>query len=169
MASNPTMDKFAAMLHYMISKCGGKPDVGGAVLCKLCYFSDFDHYELYERSLTGAQYVHLEQGPVPLSFQSVLDYLVVQRRIGVTQEIHEDGMRDRYRSLRLPDTDMFTKDELDVMDSVIERYSDMNAEEIGEISCRDIPLAITEMGEALDYEAVFYRDETMSVREYDSD
>ena len=94
---------------------------------------------------------------------------MVQKKIGATYEIYKGKGQDKYHSLKLPDTDMFTKEELDVIDAVIERYSDKNAKEISEISHRDTPWIITEMGEPLDYEAVFYRDETMSVRNYDSD
>ena len=53
-----------------------------------------------------------------------------------------------------------------MIDDVIARYSDKNATDISAISHRDTPWIIADDGGSLDYEAVFYRDDDMSVRDY---
>lgn len=49
--------KFKETLLYLLTRAGGKPNVGETVLCKLLYFIDFDHYEKYEERLVGADVV----------------------------------------------------------------------------------------------------------------
>ena len=65
MIGEADMDKFTNMLHHIIHRCGDRPDAEKGVLCRLCYFCDFDHYELYERNLTGVTYIRLPRGPEP--------------------------------------------------------------------------------------------------------
>ncbi len=51
------VQKFKETLLYLLTRVGGKPNVGETVLYKLLYFIDFDYYERYEEQLVGATYV----------------------------------------------------------------------------------------------------------------
>ena len=62
-----------------------------------------------------------------------------------------------------PDTSMFSKEELDSIDSAIERYGHLWAHEISDISHLDTPWRIADMYDVIDYEAVFYRTKATSV------
>jgi uncharacterized phage-associated protein len=53
-----------------------------------------------------------------------------------------------------------------MIDSVLDRLSDMNAAEISDYSHRDVPWLTTKQGEIIDYESVFYRTKPYSVRTY---
>ncbi len=53
--------KFKEVLLYLLTRVGGKPNVGETVLYKLLYFIDFDHYEKYEEQLRGG---HLREAGV---------------------------------------------------------------------------------------------------------
>ena len=50
-------EKFKAMIHYIISRCESKDNFARVVLYKLLYFSDFDNYEIYEKSISGETYI----------------------------------------------------------------------------------------------------------------
>jgi len=162
-------EKFKAMLHYIISKCGSKPNVGKTVLYKLCYFSDFDFYELYETKMTGATYVHYPNGPAPQPFMEAVSSLVEAKLIRVDTADYMGREQQKFISLKEPDMSSFSKEEIAAIDSAIERYSGYNASQISEISHKDTPWAITGLYEPLDYEAVFYRDVDLSVRTYDDE
>ncbi len=70
----------------------------------------------------------------------------------------------RYLALREPDLSVLDGRELQTIDEVLCRLSDMNAAKIADYSHRDVPwLAATE-GEVLDYESVFYRSREYSAR-----
>ena len=45
-------------------------------LFKLLYFSDFDNYEIYEKSISGETYIRKRMRPVPSHFTSAIDELI---------------------------------------------------------------------------------------------
>ena len=53
-----------------------------------------------------------------------------------------------------------------MIDSVLDKLSDMNATEISNYSHEDVPWLTTETGKIIDYESVFYRTKPYSVRTY---
>ena len=63
-------EKFKAMIHYIISRHQFKDNLGRVVLFKLLYFSDFDNYEIYEKSISGETYLGKRMGPVPSHFST---------------------------------------------------------------------------------------------------
>lgn len=166
-----SVDKFASMVHYIIDKCGHKGNVGKTVLYKLCYFSDFDYYELYEEHLTGVRYFKNAHGPAPNfnDYVAAIDKLERAGAIAVYQDEYYNRPQKHYVSLRKPDMSIFTENEVKVIDSVIDRLSDKSAKDISAWSHEDTPWRIAENGEELDYEAVFYRSPKTSVRIYDED
>ena len=81
--------------------------------------------------------------------------------------VYADMSQFRYNSLNEPEID-FTEDELDVIDAVIEKLSNMNATQISEYSHGDMPWRAAEDYEIMKYSFVFYRDPKYRVRKYDS-
>ena len=61
-------EKFEQTLLYILTKIGGKPNIGQTVLYKLLYFIDFDYYEKFEEQLIGAKYIKNHYGPTPVMF-----------------------------------------------------------------------------------------------------
>ncbi len=167
MSGDANMSRFTNMLHYIIHECGDKPDVGKTALYKLCYFSDFNYYELYERKLTGVTYLRLPHGPAPtVAFDTAISNLAVAGKVSSYTGGYKGRERIRYRSSASPDMSAFSSEEIAVIDDVIARYSDRNATDISGISHQDTPWIIADDNGPLDYEAVFYRDDDMSVRDY---
>ena len=54
------LEKYKAVIHYIIDKCSLKDNVERTVLQKLLYFSDFDHYEIFDDKCPGL--AHIECG-----------------------------------------------------------------------------------------------------------
>lgn len=160
-------EKFKGMLHYIISRCGCNANVGRTVIFKLLYFSDFDFYELYEKSLSGEKYVHKSQGPVPFHFHEAKNELLNEGKIKEEKELVINFPRYRYSSLEQVDMSLFDDNEIDVINNTINKMAHMLSGQISDYSHGDIPWRLTNEGEELDYESVFYRDPEYSVREYD--
>src|SRR5581483_3120995 len=57
--------KFKQMILYFSHKCVGDPHFGVIKLNKLLFLSDFYTYAKTMNSISGATYVHLENGPAP--------------------------------------------------------------------------------------------------------
>ncbi len=160
-------DKFKNVLHYIISKCGLKDNVGKDIIFKLLYFSDFNFFELYEKSLTNESYRKLPRGPVPIHFDLAISELKDEGKINVETKKPTSGMWvQRYVSLKGLSSDLNPR-ELSAIDEVISRLGDMDASQISEYSHGDMPWRATEDGGIMDYGFVFYRDPQYVKRVYD--
>jgi transcriptional regulator with XRE-family HTH domain len=162
------LDKFREVLLYILNKVGAKPNIGETVLYKLLYFMDFDYYERYEEQLIGATYKKNHYGPTPLEFRKIVDRMLGKEIIEVKDK-YFGYPRRKYLPLRKPDLSKLKGNEIQVVDNVLERLSDMNAAQISDYSHNDVPWLTTEEGKIIGYEAVFYRTPPYSVRVYDED
>lgn len=163
-------EKFKQVLHYIIHRCGHLENVGKTVLFKMLYFSDFNYYELQEKSITGETYVKLPLGPGPTHFDKIIEALKKEGKIK-EERIKTPSGRIQFKFLCLvqPEKSLMTVDEKDVIDKNIEILSKFTATQISAYSHGDIPYRATKDGEDIDYELVFYRDPIFSVREYPND
>ena len=127
-------EKFKMVLHYIIYKCGFKNTVGRTVLHKLLYFSDFNHYELYNESITNESYRKMERGPVPIHFEEAISQLVDEGKVRLGKRKLPCGKTmNRYFAVEAPEIEL-NQDELDVIDQVIKYLSHMNGKQIGEVT-----------------------------------
>ena len=161
------VDKFKDVLLYILEKCAGKPNVGETLLYKLLYFSDFNYYENYEEHLTGAEYRKLPFGPVPQRFDSIINQMITSKMIERFKTEYHGYPQTRYIPLAKSNLTTLKASEKDVIDKVIEQYSDWSASAISEYSYKDMPWLASKEGEIIDYELAFYREYPYSVRTYD--
>ncbi len=161
------IEKFKEVLFYIIYSCKDKPNVGKTMICKLLYYSDFNHYEPYEEQMIGETYLKFEHGPVPKHFNQILDELkksnlVLEKAIQVV-----DFPRIKYIPCITPSLKILHQREKKVIDNVMDQLLNKSAKDISEYSHNDIPWRVTEPNEVIDYELAFYREEPYTVREYD--
>lgn len=156
-------EKFKAMLHYIIERCQSKDNFDRALLCGLLYFSDFDYYEKYEEPISGETYLKKGSGPVPSHFNDAVADLV---SVGKIDETSEMVINHKYSSLSEPDVNSLSSRELQTIDDAINRIAHLHCSEVSKYSHGDIPWRLAGDDEALDYEAVFYRNPEYSVRDY---
>ncbi|MCD4726231.1 MAG: SocA family protein [Pirellulales bacterium] len=152
---------------YILEKCAGKPNVGETLLYKLLYFSDFNYYEIYEEHLSGAEYRKLPYGPVPQKLDSVIQQMIKNKQLQRLKTDYHGYPQTRYIPLTKPNLSNLNASEKDVIDKVIDQYSDWSAAAISDYSHNDMPWLASKDGEAIDYELVFYREAPYSVRNYD--
>lgn len=162
------LGKFKEVLLYILSKVGGKPNVGETVLYKLLYFIDFDFYEKFEEQLIGATYIKNHFGPTPVEFKVIVDSMVAKGELVKVESKYFNHLQKKYLPVREPDlTKLKDARELRHIDEVIARLGDKNATELSEYSHEDTPWIVAKENQPLDYEAVFYRTPKTSVRNYD--
>ncbi|MCQ9205743.1 MAG: DUF4065 domain-containing protein [Omnitrophica bacterium] len=159
------LGKFKEVLLYVLNKVGSKPNIGETVLYKLLYFIDFDFYEKYEEQLIGASYIKNHYGPTPVEFKEIIKEMKDKDLVEVENQYFQYPQR-KYLPLRPPDLSLLKANEVKVIDEILERLSDMNANQISEYSHGDVPWQTTDDGEIIDYESVFYRTMPYSVRKY---
>jgi len=160
------LNKFREILIYILNKVGSRPNIGESVIYKLLYFIDFDFYEKYEAQLIGATYIKNHYGPTPVEFKKIVDKMIVDNDIIKVQNNYFDYPQTKYLPLRKANLSELRADEVELIDSVLNKLSDMNASQISEYSHNDVPWLTTKNGKIIDYESVFYRTPLYSVREY---
>jgi len=163
------LKKFKEVLLYVLSKVGGRPNVGEAVIYKLLYFIDFDFYEKFEEQLMGATYIKNHYGPTPVEFKVITDEMIKNGEIVKIENEYFNYPQKKYLAVRRPNLDVLSGREIEHIDEVLARLADKNANEMKNYSHEDIPWKAAEDGKPLSYESVLYRDERYSVRNYDDE
>lgn len=165
------LKKFREVLLYILRKVGGKPNIGMTALYKLLYFIDFDYYEKYEEQLMGLIYIKNKHGPTPIVFKKVIDEMIEQGELEIFKSNYYQFPQTKYmiNPEVEPDLSILNGQEKNHIDNELQRLSDMTATQLSELSHRDVPWISAKDGQALDYEAVFYRTHETSVRDYSND
>lgn len=160
------LQKFKEVLLYILNKVGSKPNIGETVIYKLLYFIDFDFYEKYEEQLIGATYKKNQYGPTPIQFAKIVEQMVKKGEIEKVKSDYFSYPQTKYLPRVKPDLTKFKANEIEVIDDVLNRLSDMNGSQISAYSHSDVPWVTTGDGEVIEYESVFYRTLPYSVRAY---
>ena len=161
------LNKFKNILLYILEKTAGKANVGETVLYKLLYFSDFNYYEMYEEHLSGAEYRKLPYGPVPQKLDLIISQMIDKQAIKRISVDYHGYPQKRYLPLVKPNLSVLKATEKDVIDRVVDHFSDWSATSISDFSHGDIPWLASKDGETIDYELVFYREAPYTVRNYE--
>lgn len=161
------VEKFKEVFLYILNKVGSRPNIGETVIYKLLYFIDFDFYEKYEEQLIGATYIKNHYGPTPVEFKKIVEKMAVDEEILRVKSQYFDFPQTKYLPLIKPDLSKLKANEIEIIDNVLNKLSDMNANQISEYSHNDVPWLTTEKGKIIEYESVFYRTAPYSVREYE--
>ena len=161
--------KFKQVLLYVLSKIGGKPNIGQTVLYKLLYFIDFDYYERFEEQLIGARYMRNTHGPTPVAFAKIIDELEDEGKIETVKSKFYRYDQTKYLVNPQENIDLsrLSGTEIAHIDWELNRLSDLTATQISALSHKDTPWLVAKEKEIMDYEYVFYRPEETSVREYE--
>ncbi len=162
------VDKFKQVLLYILERCAGKPNVGETVLNKLLYFIEFNYYERYEEHLAGATFKKLRYGPVPFKMDAILSRMEVDKVIQMFKTDYYGLPQRRFMPLEKPDLKKLSAAEVEVIDQVLNQFSDYSAKAISDYSHQDMPWKATHDGEVIDYELAFYREPPFSARVYDN-
>ncbi|HWR72476.1 MAG TPA: type II toxin-antitoxin system antitoxin SocA domain-containing protein [Nitrospirota bacterium] len=160
------LKKFKEVLLYILNKVGAKENIGETVIYKLLYFIDFDFYEKYEEQLVGATYIKNKYGPTPVEFVKIVEKMIKDGEIEKVKSEYFKLQQTKYLPRRKPDLAKLAATEIEVIDDVLNRLSEMNASQISAYSHGDVPWVTTNDGDAIEYESVFYRTPPYSVRAY---
>ena len=163
------LEKFKQVLMYILNKVGSKPNIGETVIYKLLYFIDFDYYEKYEEQLIGATYLKNKYGPTPVEFRKIVEKMIEEKEIKRIQIQYFNRDQNKYIPLKEPDLAKLKANEIELINDVLNRLSNMNGAQISYYSHNDVPWLTTEDQGIIEYESVFYRTAPYSVREYSED
>ena len=131
----------------------------------------FNYYELYEETLKpGPDIANCLMGLFPQKLTTIINEMIEGGAFAKVQNPLSwlspnpaiyPWKKQTYAHLKAS--------EKDVIDHVIEQYSDWSARAISDYSHQDMPWLASKEGEEIDYELAFYREVPYSVRNYDEE
>ncbi|MBI5728805.1 MAG: DUF4065 domain-containing protein [Candidatus Magasanikbacteria bacterium] len=151
--------KLRNIILYILEKCGGKPNLGETVLYKLLYFIDFDNFEITGQPVTGLNYINRQFGPVPATkeYCTVVEEMQEADQLKIFSQEYYGLVQKRYVALTNYEEGTLSLKEIKVIDSVINRLSDMSARKIEDYVHEDAPWKLTKEKQTIPYCLAFDR------------
>jgi len=157
--------KFKEAILYLILNSPNSILKGKKKLAKLLYFADFNFFEAYEKSFTGATYRALPMGPVPDELEYILKKIngkeikILKKKIGLENDLWIFVLNKKPDDLKF---DSITKEEKLVLNKVCKDYSSLNGKTLETISHTEAPFNAVTQGEKIPYELSFYRGKNLA-------
>lgn len=130
-------------------------------LLKLLYYLDFDHFEKYEKPVTGDKYIRKTYGPVPVCGEEILKEmeqkkLISYRRVTYKEKGYEWTEKD-YVAEESYDPNVFSPTEMEMLSKAAERWEEHTATQLQAASHGEAPNLAVNIGDEIPYHLTFYR------------
>lgn len=127
-------------------------------LSKVLYFADKSHLEDYGRFICGETYVAMNNGPVPIGIDKLLQAAKAPKQPNLSPMEREfvDNLRtveDWVIPFREPNLDLLSKSERQCLDQAIENYGTRSFSELRELS-HDAAYHATALNDVIKVEAI---------------
>jgi hypothetical protein len=149
-------ERLAELALYVANRTRIDPMSGATKLNQYLYFADFAAMRRLGRPITGAEYQKLPHGPAPRRLPPVRARLVrdgdaqQETRVDALGYVHHDLVPQREAR-----TDLFTDEELRVVDEVIDTRRLMTAAQVSRLSHDEAGWQLVDEGETIPYELAF--------------
>lgn len=155
-------ERFRELIVYISSKCAEDSGFGATKLNKVLFYSDFEAFRRFGRPLTGLPYFRLKNGPAPQWLLPIRRDLIDEGAIRLEQEPAGGGfIQDRTIAQREAFLDLFSKSEIALVDSVIDRLWAKSAGAVSEES-HGVAWATRADREPIPYEAAYLSNDKMT-------
>lgn len=129
----PNLNRLLEMIVYFAKECMPWK----TKLNKLLFYADFGHYKNNGFSISGAEYIAIQMGPVPLNFSSIFEYAGMRDDVDITyQEFQNGGIGESFKPH--PDRQfneaLFDDSELRTLEEIVSRFKDMSTADIIQLS-----------------------------------
>jgi antitoxin SocA-like protein len=165
--ANDSHNRTRELILYLAERSSDDPRFGRVKLAKLLFLSDFGAYGEFGESITGACYRKKPHGPM------ADEQLLAERDLkgSGSIEVQEVGRymytQKRIVAKRKAQIDWLSKDQLALVDEVIQRHWDDDATGLSNLSHAFPGYEIAQDGEEIPYHAVFISREPPSQEDID--
>jgi hypothetical protein len=147
--------KLRELVIYVAERSAGDSRFGMTKLNKILFFSDFEAYLRTGRSITGAAYQHLDEGPAPHQMLPVLESLKRDSAVIEKREQTYGGAQRRIIATREADLSDFSGPEVAVINEVIDRLAPLTNFEARELSHLELAWRLTHDKQEIPYGTVY--------------
>jgi len=119
---------------------------------KLLFYVDFLYFKIHSVSMTGNQYVHLQYGPIPNDYDWILSLMTSEDLLEKNEVMFSSKVvGEELTAKESVDKELFTNDELHVIDYCIKTFENYNCVQISEYSHNEVPYKETEEKKNISY------------------
>jgi Protein of unknown function (DUF4065) len=157
MSETFSLDRFRELVLYFAEESADDPLFGSTKLNKMMAYADFYAYAHFGRSLTGATYKALPNGPVPNEMETVRRGLLSDGDATVEQRERFGYVQHRLvpRRKARPET-VFSEQEWEHIHEILQLTRSYNAAEISDKSHRGfLGWELSNVGEVIPYSSIF--------------
>ena len=132
----PSFTKFTEMVVFFTEKL----EPWKTKLNKLLFYADFEAHMQTGYSISGVQYRAIPMGPVPNNFNSIFEYLANKGEIDIFyKNFANGGTGEQFKpnANKQFNTDLFTENELAILNDVAIRFENASTNEIIETSHKE--------------------------------
>jgi hypothetical protein len=129
---NQESQKTAELIIYISSKLKDKPNYGSTLLGKALYLIDSMSFLKFGHPITDLTYIKQEHGPTPTpsKFLQIREILVANGELEKVDADYFGRKQYKFIAKRNPRIEIFDKDEIFLIDEVLENICDQNATEL---------------------------------------
>ena len=148
-------DKFKELIVYAAERSVDDQSFGAVKLNKILYYSDFDAYRLLGHPISGATYRKLQAGPAPKQLLAAREELIQEGRLRSESRQYFNRVQKRLVPVAGASAmiEMFSSEEREVIDSVIDFLRPMSAREASDYSHREPGWVLAGDREVIPYES----------------
>ena len=119
--------KFRELILLICSRSEKDEKFGAVKLNKLLFNSDFSAYLTFGKSISGQEYFKLPNGPAPRQLMPVTNRMKLLGQLAYKDVEYFGHIQKRPIALRQPDVGVFTPQEINLVDRIIEKYRNQSA------------------------------------------
>lgn len=147
--------KFDELLIHIAERSVNDSSFGKTKLNKILYYIDFNAFGYLGRSVTGATYQHRPYGPVPREISLARSRVLRTGAARLSAEFNFGYQQQRLLACRPANTGVFGREELIIINAVIDWLAPLTAREASDLSHREFGYRMTSDGETIPYETVY--------------
>lgn len=149
--------KFVELVMYVAEGLRDNEAGGATKLNKALWYSEIEHMRRHGTTITGAEYRKLPNGPAPQRLLPVREQLTFTKQADLVESPLGSRTEERLIPLRAADTSVFTDDELETINGVLERLRPMNGKQVSDLSHEEPAWFLPEEMDPIPPELAFFR------------
>lgn len=158
--SKPTANeaKLKEAVVFIASLSDRDDSFGATKLNKLLFRADFTAYAQWGKPVTGVEYFALENGPAPRAMKKLIRLMQDQGEIAVREKDYFGHEQHRVIPLRSPNTEGFSKDEMELLFRLIQQYWGVSGTSMSNESHEFLGWSLAKLEETIPYSVALVGD-----------
>lgn len=148
-------DKFTELLLYIAKRLERDREGGAVKLNKALWWSECACVRMYGRSISGAEYQKLDQGPAPRRLLPVRERLIASGKARLEHSWYMGYRQDRLLVAKEPTLRLISAEEKELVDQVLAALRGKNGAEVSAESHEEMGWRMVDFGETIPMETAY--------------